>query len=83
MLDFCFDRYYNKNRKRTNVRLEEVMESRFIIVSLFEIAVAAFIIYGLFFEERFAAAEQRLFAGIKQVVKHYFSAGSSNLRTDP
>lgn len=83
MLDFYIYRYYNKNRKRTNVRLEEVMESRFIIVSLFEIAVAAFIIYGLFFEERFAAAEQRLFAGIKQVVKHYFSAASSNLRTDP
>lgn len=48
---------------------EEVMEFRFILQSALELGVAAFIIYGLFFEERFAAVERRIFAFIKKKIK--------------
>lgn len=42
------------------------MEIRFILSTIFEIAVAAFIIYGLLFEERFAEAERKVFAFVKR-----------------
>jgi hypothetical protein len=49
--------------------LEEVMEFRFILQSVLELGIVAFIIYGLFFEERFVAVERRIFAFIKKKLK--------------
>ena len=49
------------------------MEFRFVIQTLFEIAVAAFIIYGLIFEERFAAAEKKAVAFIKRFFRNTFT----------
>jgi hypothetical protein len=40
------------------------MEFRFVLQTIFEIVVAAFIIYGLFFEEKFAQTERELVARI-------------------
>lgn len=56
--------------------LEEVMETRFILQTIFEIVVAAFIIYGLFFEHKFAETERRVFAAIKRWFHATFSSGS-------
>ena len=36
------------------------MEIRFVLQTLFEVLVAAFIIYGLIFEERFAETEKKV-----------------------
>lgn len=48
------------------------MEIRFVLQTLFEIAVAAFIIYGLFFEERFAEAEKRAVLYLKRLFRQTF-----------
>lgn len=56
------------------------METRFIFSTLFEIAVAAFIIYGLFFEDRFVQVERKAVGFIKNRLSLMFS---KNLRTDP
>lgn len=48
------------------------MEIRFVLSTVFEIAVAAFIIYGLFFEERFVEAEQKAVAFIKRQFERTF-----------
>lgn len=45
------------------------MEIRFILQTIFEITVAGFIIYGLFFEERFVEAERKAIAFIKRKLK--------------
>jgi hypothetical protein len=50
------------------------MELRFVLLSVFELAVAAFIIYGLFFEERFAQAERKAVRFIKSWLNSTFSA---------
>lgn len=52
--------------------LEEVMETRFILQTIFEIVVAAFIIYGLLFEERFAETERKFFAAVKRSLRRTF-----------
>ena len=52
------------------------MEFRFIIQTLFEIAVAAFIIYGLIFEERFAQTEKKVICHIKRFFRQTFSSRS-------
>lgn len=57
------------------------MEFRFVLQTLFEIAVAAFIIYGLFFEERFAEAERNLVSSIKRFLCNTFS--QNNFKTYP
>ena len=57
------------------------MEFRFVLQTLFEIAVAAFIIYGLFFEERFAEAERNLVSSIKRFLYNTFS--QNNFKTYP
>lgn len=54
------------------------MEFRFICSTIFEVAVAAFIIYGLFFEERFARAERRAVAYIKRKLTEAFSTRHYN-----
>ena len=48
------------------------MEIRFVVQTLFEIAVAAFIIYGLFFEERFADTERKVFGFLKRFFRQTF-----------
>ena len=48
------------------------MEIRFVVQTLFEIAVAAFIIYGLFFEERFADTERKVFGYLKRLFRQTF-----------
>ncbi len=52
------------------------MEIRFVLSTVFEIAVVGFIIYGLFFEDRFADAEQKAWAFIKSKVRATFSDSS-------
>ena len=54
------------------------MEIRFVLQSLFEIAVAAFIIYGLIFEERFAETEKKVWDFLKRFFRQTFSDGSYN-----
>lgn len=81
MLDIFKPINYNKIAERTNVRLEEIMETRFVFQTLFEILVAGFIIYGLIFEDRFVAAEKKAFRFIKRRLRLMFS--KNNLRTDP
>ena len=49
------------------------MEFRFILQTAFELLVAGFIIYGLFFEERFALAEKKAFLFIKRKSRECFS----------
>lgn len=57
------------------------MEFRFVIQTLFEIAVAAFIIYGLIFEERFAETERKVVKAIKRFFHQTFS--DSSYKTNP
>ncbi|MBO5852936.1 MAG: hypothetical protein J6Q74_03910 [Clostridia bacterium] len=52
------------------------METRFILQTLFEIAVAAFIIYGLIFEERFAQTEKKAIRYIKRFFRQTFLSNS-------
>ena len=52
------------------------MEFRFVIQTIFEVAVAGFIIYGLFFEHKFAEAERKAVAFIKRKSRKYFCAPS-------
>ena len=54
------------------------MELRFVLQTLFEIAVAAFIIYGLFFEERFAETERKVFAYLKRLFRQTFFDNNYN-----
>lgn len=49
------------------------METRFILQTLFEVVVAAFIIYGLFFEAKFAETERKVFAYIKRLFRRTFA----------
>ena len=57
------------------------MEIRFVLQTLFEIAVAAFIIYGLFFEERFAETERKVARAIKRFFYHTFI--NNSYKTNP
>lgn len=41
------------------------MEMRYILTTVFEISVAAFIVYGLLHEDRFAAAERKAVEWLK------------------
>lgn len=52
------------------------MTGSFILVSIFEVAVAAFIIFGIFNEEKFAECERKFFGSIFRYLKKTFSAGS-------
>ncbi|MBQ1186149.1 MAG: hypothetical protein IIX54_00465 [Clostridia bacterium] len=54
------------------------MEIRFILQTLFEIAVAAFIIYGLIFEDRFVETEKKVWAYLKRLFYRTFSENSYN-----
>ena len=51
---------------------EENMESRFVLQSIFEFAVIAFIIYGLFFEDRFAETERKVARALKRLFRQTF-----------
>ena len=58
------------------------MSTAHTIQTLFEIAVAAFIIYGLIFEERFAETEKKVVASIKRFFRQTFSDNNS-FKTNP
>lgn len=53
------------------------MEFNFVLQTLFEISVAAFIIYGLFFEEKFAETERKVAVFFKRLFIRTFSDNSS------
>ena len=44
------------------------MELRFVIQTVIEILVAAILIYGLFFEEKWAKAERKIFKSAKRLI---------------
>ena len=48
------------------------METRFILQTVFEIVVAGFIIYGLFFEAKFAETERKAIRYIKRALRRTF-----------
>ncbi len=52
------------------------MSGSFILVSIFEVAVAAFIIYGLINEDKFAETERRFFGAIFRYLKKTLSDNS-------
>ena len=63
-----------KLQKRTNVLREvKFMETRFVLLTIFEIAVVAFITYGLFNEAKFAETERKVFRFIKRYVRAFIN----------
>ncbi len=54
------------------------MELRFVLQTLFEIAVAAFIIYGLIFEDRFVETERKVFGYFKRLFRQTFFDNNYN-----
>ncbi len=76
MLDNRYFSRYNEDVPNICSAKEDAMEFRFICSTIFEVAVAAFIIYGLFFEERFAEAERKALAFIKRRLADMFSTRS-------
>lgn len=51
------------------------MEINFVFATIFEIALVAFCIYGLFNEQKFADTERKVFRYIKRVVKNLIGGG--------
>ena len=49
------------------------METRFILTTLFELAIVAFITYGLFNETKFADTERKVFRFIKRYVRAFIN----------
>ena len=47
----------------------KTMSGSFVLVSIFEVAVAAFIIFGLINEEKFAECEHKFFSSLFSCVK--------------
>lgn len=45
------------------------METRFIIQTVIEIIIAAVLLYGFFIEDKWVAFEEKLFKGIKRLLK--------------
>ncbi|MBR6743458.1 MAG: hypothetical protein IKL94_03085 [Clostridia bacterium] len=45
------------------------MSTGFVLISIFEFAVAAFIIYGLINEEKFSECERKFFGSIFRYIK--------------
>lgn len=45
------------------------METRFVIQTVIEIVIAAVLIYGFFIEDKWVAFEEKLFKGIKKLLK--------------
>ena len=55
---------------RTFVRQEgKTMETRFVIQTVIEIIIAAVLLYGFFVEDKWVAFEEKLFKGIKKILK--------------
>lgn len=52
------------------------MSGSFVLVSIFEVAVAAFIIYGLINEDKFAETERRFFGSLFRYLKKTLSNNS-------
>lgn len=51
------------------------METGFVISTLFEIALVAFVIFGLFNEEKFAQTERKAFRYLKRLVRSLINGG--------
>lgn len=49
------------------------METGFVFATLFEIALVAFVIYGLFNEAKFAETERKVFRTIKRAVVSFIN----------
>lgn len=49
------------------------METRFILTTLFELAIVAFITYGLFNEAKFAETERKVFRFIKRYIRAFIN----------
>ena len=52
------------------------MSGSFVLVSIFEVAVAAFIIFGLINEDKFAETERKFFGSIFRYLKKTFCSNS-------
>lgn len=81
-LDKPINNSYNEDteqmfgKRRQKERIGKIMSSGFVLLSIFEFAVAAFIIYGLFNEEKFAECERKFFGSLFRSVKKTFSGQS-------
>ena len=65
---------YNKNTEKNKCSFGgKVMEMRFILTTIFEIALVAFVTYGLFNEAKFAETERRVFRFIKRYVRAFIN----------
>ena len=54
---------------------KELMETGFVFATLFEIALVAFVIFGLFNEEKFAETERKAFRYIKRFIRSLINGG--------
>ncbi len=52
------------------------MEAGFVISTVFEIALVAFVTYGLFNETKFAETERRVFRYLKRALRALVRGGS-------
>jgi len=81
-LDKIKKQRYNKfteqmfGKRWLNERKEKPMSTGFVLISIFEFAVAAFIIYGLINEEKFSECERKFFGSISRYIKRYISGNS-------
>ena len=75
-------RRYNKltehlfGKRWLSERMEKPMSTGFVLISIFEFAVAAFIIYGLINEEKFSECERKFFGSIFRYIKRSISGDS-------
>ena len=54
----------------------KTMSGSFVLVSIFEVAVAAFIIFGLINEDKFAECERKFFGALFRHIKKTFLSNS-------
>ncbi len=52
------------------------METNFVLATIFEIALVAFCIFGLFNEQKFAETERRVFRWLKRYVRAFINGTS-------
>lgn len=68
-----FVRYNENTGKNICSSGGNFMETRFVLTTLFEIAVIAFITYGLFNEAKFAETERKVFRFIKRYIRAFIN----------
>ena len=52
------------------------MEINFVFATIFEIALVAFCIFGLFNEQKFADTERRVFRYLKRLIRAFINGSS-------